>query len=111
MWLQTCRAALQDLRPTARSGWQCIPAPLTAVTAASPTFLTRLPGPTRAALLYESGALTCATTSELTCATGVSVPNASRQLAILREGGLVASRRADKHALPRGNSPWPSPGW
>ncbi|MFD6436752.1 DUF5937 family protein [Streptomyces venezuelae] len=67
--------------------------------ATSPTSLTRLLGPTRAALLHETATLTCATTSELACATGVSVPSASQQLAVLREGGLIASRRAGKRVL------------
>ncbi|WP_409235329.1 DUF5937 family protein [Streptomyces sp. PA5.6] len=65
----------------------------------SPASLTRLLGPTRAALLYETAALTSATTSELARATSVSVPSASQQLAVLREGGLIASSRAGKSVL------------
>ncbi|WP_055563501.1 ArsR/SmtB family transcription factor [Streptomyces atriruber] len=67
--------------------------------AGSPSSLARLLGPTRAALLYETAALTCPTTSELAHATGVSLPSASQQLAVLREGGLIASRRDGKRIL------------
>ncbi|MFE2296169.1 DUF5937 family protein [Streptomyces sp. NPDC059452] len=61
--------------------------------------LARMLGPTRAALLYEAAVLTCPTTSELADATGVSLPSASQQLAVLRDGGLIASRRDGKRAL------------
>ncbi|MGW4232761.1 DUF5937 family protein [Streptomyces sp. NPDC004980] len=69
-------------------------------TPAAPTAsLDRLLGPTRAALLYEAAVLACPTTSELAEATGVSLPSVSQQLAVLREGGLVVSRRDGKRAL------------
>lgn len=61
--------------------------------------LPRLLGPTRAALLYESAALTCATTSELASVTGMSLPTVSQQLAVLRDSGLIASRRDGKRVL------------
>ncbi|MEX3107598.1 MULTISPECIES: DUF5937 family protein [unclassified Streptomyces] len=67
--------------------------------AASTASLARLLGPTRAALLYEAAALTGPTTSELADATGMSLPTVSQQLAVLRDGGLVASRRDGKRAL------------
>ncbi|MEE1738716.1 DUF5937 family protein [Streptomyces sp. BE147] len=67
--------------------------------AASPTALSRLLGPSRAALLYETAVLACATTSELADATGLSLPSVSQQLAVLRDGGLVASRRDGKRVL------------
>ncbi|MEV0254052.1 winged helix-turn-helix domain-containing protein [Streptomyces sp. NPDC050732] len=66
---------------------------------ASPASLARLLGPTRAALLYEAAVLACPTTSELAHATGVSLPSVSQQLAVLREGGLIASRRDGKRVL------------
>ncbi|MFF2009785.1 ArsR/SmtB family transcription factor [Streptomyces sp. NPDC058195] len=59
---------------------------------ASPASLARVLGPTRAALLSETAALACATTSELSDATGVRLPSVSQQLPVLRDGGLVASR-------------------
>lgn len=67
--------------------------------AASTASLARLLGPTRAALLYEAAAPTGPTTSELADATGMSLPTVSQQLAVLRDGGLVASRRDGKRAL------------
>ncbi|MFH8611444.1 DUF5937 family protein [Streptomyces sp. NPDC018029] len=70
-----------------------------ASSAASLASLARLLGPTRAALLYEAAVLACPTTSELAHATGVSLPSVSQQLAVLREGGLVASRRDGKRVL------------
>ncbi|MFF0745522.1 ArsR/SmtB family transcription factor [Streptomyces sp. NPDC004111] len=68
-------------------------------TAAAPSALTRLLGPTRAALLSEAAALACATTSELAAVTGVSLPSVSQQLGVLRDGGLVVSRRDGKRVL------------
>ncbi|MFJ6074291.1 ArsR/SmtB family transcription factor [Streptomyces sp. NPDC093065] len=62
---------------------------------ASPRTLARLLGATRAALLYETAARE-ATTSELARAVGASLPSASQQLAALRDGGLVVSRRDGK---------------
>lgn len=62
---------------------------------ASPRTLSRLLGSTRAALLYEA-AVRESTTSELAEATGASLPSASQQLAALRDGGLVVSRRDGK---------------
>ncbi|MFE5565030.1 DUF5937 family protein [Amycolatopsis japonica] len=61
--------------------------------------LSRLLGSTRAMLLSEAAALTCAATSELAAATGMSLPSVSQQLAVLRDGGLVASRRDGKRVL------------
>ncbi|MFG3529725.1 ArsR/SmtB family transcription factor [Streptomyces sp. NPDC047917] len=68
----------------------------TAQPGTSPASLARLLGPARAALLYEAAVRTCGTTSELADATGLSLPSVSQQLAVLREGGLVASRRDGK---------------
>jgi DNA-binding transcriptional ArsR family regulator len=61
--------------------------------------LARLLGPTRAALLQEAAALDCGTTSELAVAVGVSLPSASQQLTVLREAGLLTSRREGKYVL------------
>ncbi|MEV0219308.1 helix-turn-helix domain-containing protein [Streptomyces sp. NPDC050704] len=67
--------------------------------ATGPAPLTGLLGPTRAALLHEAAARECGTTSELAAAVGVSLPSGSQQLAVLREAGLLTSRRAGKHVL------------
>ncbi|MBQ0886261.1 helix-turn-helix transcriptional regulator [Streptomyces sp. RM72] len=69
------------------------------LTAASPAALSRLLGTTRAALLYKAAVRVCVTTSELAEATGMSLPTTSQQLAVLREGGLITSRRDGKHVL------------
>ncbi|WP_343242331.1 MULTISPECIES: DUF5937 family protein [unclassified Streptomyces] len=94
-WRRPITLADSDLRPVLIYPVDKAPSP----PAASPTSLTRLLGPTRAALLHETAALTCATTSELAGAAGVSVPSASQQLAVLREGGLIASHRDGKRVL------------
>lgn len=61
--------------------------------------LAQLLGSTRAALLHEAAVRECGTTSELAGAVGVSLPSGSQQLAVLREAGLVSSRRAGRHVL------------
>ncbi|CAM5330646.1 ArsR family transcriptional regulator OS=Streptomyces alboniger OX=132473 GN=CP975_34895 PE=4 SV=1 [Streptomyces alboniger] len=66
---------------------------------ASRASLTRLLGSARAALLHGLAARACASTSEVADATGLSLPSVSQQLAILRDGGLVASRRDGKRVL------------
>ncbi|MFE5243698.1 MULTISPECIES: ArsR/SmtB family transcription factor [unclassified Streptomyces] len=63
------------------------------------TPLTGLLGPTRAALLKEAAEQTCGTTSELAAAVGISLPSGSQQLAVLRDAGLLTSRRAGRHVL------------
>ncbi|MEU6352697.1 DUF5937 family protein [Streptomyces sp. NPDC047072] len=65
----------------------------------APGQLARLLGPTRAALLYEVAARGCASTSELAGTVVVSLPSASQQLGVLREAGLVTSRRDGKYVL------------
>jgi DNA-binding transcriptional ArsR family regulator len=94
-WRRPITLADDQMRPTLIYPVDKSPLP----PARSSTSLARLLGPTRAALLYEAAALTCATTSELAGAAGVSVPSASQQLAVLRDGGLVSSRRDGKRAL------------
>ena len=69
------------------------------VSAAADTELARLLGSTRASLLDETASHDCGTTSELAAAVGVSLPSASQQLAVLREAGLLTSRREGKHVL------------
>jgi DNA-binding transcriptional ArsR family regulator len=66
---------------------------------AAPDRLARLLGPTRAALLYETATRGFASTSALAGTVVVSVPSASRQLGVLREAGLVTSRRDGKYVL------------
>ncbi len=68
------------------------------LSAAAPE-LARLLGSTRAFLLRETAARDCGTTSELAAAVGISLPSASQQLAVLREAGLLTSRRDGKHVL------------
>ncbi|MFI1676027.1 DUF5937 family protein [Streptomyces sp. NPDC020607] len=99
-WRRPITLADSELRPVLIYPVDKTPPPPTH----SPTALTRLLGPTRAALLHETATLTCATTSELAAAAGVSVPSASQQLAVLREGGLIASHRDGRRVL---HSPTP----
>ncbi|MBD0707292.1 MULTISPECIES: ArsR/SmtB family transcription factor [unclassified Streptomyces] len=67
--------------------------------AAPPSALPRLLGATRAALLHEAASLASATTTDLADATGMSLPSVSQQLAVLRDSGLVASRRDGKRII------------
>ncbi|MGV2916352.1 DUF5937 family protein [Streptomyces alfalfae] len=94
-WRRPITLADDQLRPVLIYPVDKTPPPPAASTAS----LSRLLGPTRAALLSEATALTGATTSELANATGVSLPSASQQLAVLRDGGLVVSRRDGKRVL------------
>ncbi|MEU8887915.1 helix-turn-helix domain-containing protein [Streptomyces sp. NPDC048442] len=94
-WRRPISLADDQLRPVLVYPVDKSPLP----SAASTASLSRLLGPTRAALLSETAALTCATTSELADATGVSLPSVSQQLAVLRDGGLVMSRRDGKRVL------------
>ncbi|GAA3810398.1 winged helix-turn-helix domain-containing protein [Streptomyces coacervatus] len=68
-------------------------------TPTAPDQLARLLGPTRAALLYETATRGFASTSALAGTVVVSVPSASQQLGVLREAGLVTSRRDGKYVL------------
>lgn len=61
--------------------------------------LTRLLGRTRAAVLGEVARTEARTTSEIAEAVGVSLPSASYQIAVLRDSGLLASRRNGKYVL------------
>ncbi|MZD08275.1 helix-turn-helix domain-containing protein [Streptomyces sp. SID5785] len=63
--------------------------------------LERLIGPTRAAIVAHLSAGGCRTTTETATAIAVSVPTASQQLALLRDAGLVLSRRDGKYVLHR----------
>lgn len=65
----------------------------------TPGHLARLLGPTRAALLYETATRGFASTTALAGTVVVSVPSASQQLQVLREAGLVSSRRDGKYVL------------
>lgn len=94
-WRRPIALADDQLQPVLIYPVDKTPSPPTTSTASLP----RLLGSTRAALLYEAAVLTCATTSELAAATGVSLPSVSQQLAVLRDSGLVASRRDGKRAL------------
>lgn len=55
--------------------------------------LDRLLGRTRASVLADVARSGPRTTSEVATAVGIALPSASYQLAVLRDGGLVASRR------------------
>ncbi|MGW5652113.1 ArsR/SmtB family transcription factor [Streptomyces humi] len=55
--------------------------------------LDRLLGRTRASVLTEVARRGPRTTSEVATAVGIALPSASYQLAVLRDGGLLASRR------------------
>lgn len=61
--------------------------------------LAGLLGRTRAALLASVAVGNCRSTTHLAAATRVSVPTASQQLAVLRDTGLIVSRREGKHQL------------
>ncbi|MEV6008082.1 helix-turn-helix domain-containing protein [Streptomyces sp. NPDC051976] len=61
--------------------------------------LARLLGRTRAAVLDEVARADGRTTSELATAVNVSLPSASYQISVLRDSGLLATRRAGKYAL------------
>ncbi|WP_329281524.1 ArsR/SmtB family transcription factor [Streptomyces sp. NBC_01451] len=61
--------------------------------------LVHLLGRTRAALLAEAAGQISRTTSELADAVRVSLPSVSAQLSILRDTGLVVSRREGKYVL------------
>ncbi|MEV6940453.1 winged helix-turn-helix domain-containing protein [Streptomyces sp. NPDC051172] len=59
--------------------------------------LDRLLGRTRASVLTEVARAGPRTTSEVASAVGIALPSASYQLAVLRDGGLVASRREGQY--------------
>ncbi|MEW2084552.1 winged helix-turn-helix domain-containing protein [Streptomyces sp. NPDC005283] len=61
--------------------------------------LERLLGRTRAAVLTEVADRHTRTTSEVAEAVGVSLPSVSYQISVLRDGGLVTSRREGKYVL------------
>ncbi|MFF2642153.1 ArsR/SmtB family transcription factor [Streptomyces niveus] len=73
------------------------PAPV--VSTARPAELSVLLGSTRAALLQEAASRAWHSTSEMAAAAGISLPSASQQLSVLRESGLLTSRRDGKHVL------------
>ncbi|TCR26107.1 helix-turn-helix protein [Streptomyces sp. BK205] len=77
--------------------------PVTARPLDSVTFngnaLDRLLGRTRASVLTEVARSGSRTTSEVATAVGIAMPSASYQLAILRDGGLVTSRRDGQYVL------------
>ena len=59
--------------------------------------LDRLLGRTRASVLTEVARGRARTTSEVATAVGIALPSASYQLTVLRDGGLVASRREGQY--------------
>lgn len=59
--------------------------------------LDRLLGRTRASVLTELARGHARTTSEVATAVGIALPSASYQLGVLRDGGLVASRREGQY--------------
>ncbi|MFD9002379.1 ArsR/SmtB family transcription factor [Streptomyces sp. NPDC059582] len=61
--------------------------------------LVRLLGRTRAEVLGEVAKRDARTTSEVAGALGIALPSVSYQLGVLRNGGLVASRREGKFVL------------
>lgn len=95
-WRRPITLVDENLRPVLVYPADKAVAPVSAATA---TELARLLGATRARLLHETAAHDCGTTSELAASVGVSLPSASQQLAVLREAGLLTSRRDGKHVL------------
>ncbi|MGW3414369.1 ArsR/SmtB family transcription factor [Streptomyces sp. NPDC000888] len=73
-------------------------APL-AVARAADDGLERLLGRTRSVVLAEVAGRHARTTSEVAAAVGIALPSASYQIGVLRDGGLVASRRDGKYVL------------
>ncbi|MER5887873.1 transcriptional regulator [Streptomyces sp. NPDC001941] len=67
--------------------------------AASDSALADLVGRTRATMLFALAERRCASTTEVAEAAYVSLPSASQQLTVLRDGGLIASRRVGRHLL------------
>ncbi|MFG2312440.1 ArsR/SmtB family transcription factor [Streptomyces sp. NPDC048566] len=61
----------------------------------------RLLGRTRTAVLAEVAVGGSRTTSDVALAVGIAMASASYQLGVLRDGGLVASRRDGKYVLHR----------
>jgi DNA-binding transcriptional ArsR family regulator len=61
--------------------------------------LARLLGRTRAAVLDEVARADGRTTSEVATAVNVSLPSVSYQIGVLRDSGLIATRRAGRYAL------------
>ncbi|MET9893186.1 helix-turn-helix transcriptional regulator [Streptomyces sp. NPDC006465] len=59
----------------------------------------RLLGRTRTAVLAEVASGSSRTTSEVARAVGIAMPSVSYQISVLRDGGLVASRRDGKYVL------------
>ena len=59
----------------------------------------RLLGRTRSAVLSEVASRCARTTSEVAAAVGIAAASASYQIGVLRDGGLVASRREGKYVL------------
>ncbi|MEU7021738.1 DUF5937 family protein [Streptomyces sp. NPDC046203] len=93
-WRRPVTMADDELRPVL-----LYPVDKTHEALASPDALPRLLGTTRAALLHEAASLAYATTSDLAEATGMSLPSVSQQLAVLRDSGLVSSRRDGKRVI------------
>ncbi|MFE9767674.1 ArsR/SmtB family transcription factor [Streptomyces sp. NPDC005808] len=73
-------------------------APLT-VARATDDGVERLLGRTRSAVLAEVAGRRARTTSEVAAAVGIALPSASYQIGVLRDGGLVTSRRDGEHVL------------
>ncbi|MGW3662372.1 ArsR/SmtB family transcription factor [Streptomyces sp. NPDC005141] len=73
-------------------------APLT-VARNSDDGIERLLGRTRTAVLTEVAFGSARTTSEVAQAVGIAMPSVSYQIGVLRDGGLVASRRDGKYVL------------
>jgi len=61
--------------------------------------LERLLGRTRSAVLSHVAAHPDLTTTEVAHAVGIALPSVSHQLSVLRDGGLVVSRREGRHVL------------
>ncbi|WP_405926941.1 ArsR/SmtB family transcription factor [Streptomyces sp. NBC_00035] len=70
-----------------------------AVARAADDGLERLLGRTRSVVLAEVAGRHARTTSEVAAAVGIALPSASYQIGVLRDGGLVASRRDGKYVL------------
>ncbi|RDG34190.1 ArsR/SmtB family transcription factor [Streptomyces corynorhini] len=97
-WRRPITVVDQDLQPVLVYPVDKLLVPAAGTGPAAPASgLAKLLGPTRAALLHETAARDCVSTSALAGLALVSLPSVSQQLAILRDAGLVASRRDGKY--------------
>ncbi|MFF2024396.1 helix-turn-helix domain-containing protein [Streptomyces sp. NPDC058171] len=95
-WRRPTALADPDLRPVLV--YPVVKTPFDAG-AATADGVVRLLGRTRAAVLARIADGRTRTTSEVAAAVGVSLPSTSHQIGVLREGGLITSRRDGQYVV------------